>query len=118
LPASFAGRTFETRNPQINWAQEWSTRPPKLHRLPDCELEETLEITSAHGEFISFRTRFRRAHETMATDSTLRFPPREHFESLLNKSALAVRKVLGDWTGGKFDPARSREIIVVAEKTS
>ena len=107
---------FETRNPRVDWARQWSSRPPAIYRLPDGGLQETLEITAAHGEFIAFKTTYRLAHETLTTTSTLRFPSREQVQALLTRSGLAVRKCLGDWAGRDFDPARSKEIILIAER--
>lgn len=106
---------FETRNPRLDWASEWAERPPAVYRLPGGELLETLEITSADGEFISFQTSYRYADVPLTTGSTLRFPSREHIESFIARSGLAVREVFGDWTGGAFEATRSREMIFTAE---
>jgi len=106
---------FETRNPRVNWAGEWAARPPVVRRLSAGELLETLQITSAGGEFISFQTSYRFAGATLTTSSTLRFPSQEHVEALMARSGLAVRNVFGDWDAGRFEAARSREVIFVAE---
>ena len=105
---------FETRNPRLDWASEWSGR---VRTLPGGEIIETLGITGKHddGEFISFQTTYRLPHGTLITSSTLRFPSREHVEAMIARSGLAVRNVFGDWDAGPFDPARSREIIFIAE---
>ncbi|MGB2602216.1 MAG: hypothetical protein WBC78_01385, partial [Candidatus Sulfotelmatobacter sp.] len=78
-------------------------------------LIETLEITGADGEFISFQTSYRSPQVTLNTSSTLRFPSREHVEALIASSGLVVREVFGDWDAGPFDTAHSREIIFIAE---
>jgi 2-polyprenyl-3-methyl-5-hydroxy-6-metoxy-1,4-benzoquinol methylase len=106
---------FETRNPRLDWASEWSGR---VRTLPGGEILETLEITGKHddGEFISFQTAYRLPHGTLTTSSTLRFPSREHVEALIARSGLAVRNVFGDWDAGPFNPARSREIIFIADR--
>src|SRR5580704_15573339 len=105
---------FETRNPRLDWAGEWSGR---VRKLPGGEILETLEITGKHddGEFISFQTTYRLPQATLTTNSPLRFPSREHVEAMIARSGLAVRNVFGDWDAGPFDPARSREIIFIAE---
>ena len=107
---------FETRNPLLDWAAEWTGRR-RLIRMPSSEeAVELLEVTSKVGEFISFRTSYRFAHAlTLTTDSTLRFPLRERIEALIARAGLAVRQVLGDWDASVFDAAHSREIIFVAE---
>jgi hypothetical protein len=104
---------FETRNPRLDWAGEWAARAPCM--LPGRQVLETLEITGADGEFISFQTCYRLLHVTLTTSSTLRFPSREHVEALIARSGLVVRNVFGDWDDGPFDAARSREIIFIAE---
>lgn len=103
---------FETRNPRVNWAGEWSER---VRVLPGGQLLETLEITGENDEFISFRTSYRSPHVTLTTSSTLRFPSQEHVAALIARSGLAIREVLGDWNAGPFEAARSREIIFIAE---
>jgi hypothetical protein len=116
---------FETRNPRMDWAREWSERT-RLHRVSTGEqFLEMFEIIGQDGEFISFQTTYRwsddhlRAsndpHVTLTTSSTLRFPSREHVEDLIARSGLVVRDVFGDWDAGPFEAARSREIIFIAE---
>jgi SAM-dependent methyltransferase len=105
--------SFETRNPRLDWAGEWAARPPRA--LPGGEFVETLMITGKNDEFVSFDTSYRSSCETLITSSTLRFPSREQLESLIARSGLLVREVLGDWDARPFDPARSREIIFIAE---
>jgi ubiquinone/menaquinone biosynthesis C-methylase UbiE len=106
---------FETRNPRLDWAGEWAARERLVRTFPDGQLVETLEVTGKDGEFISFQTSYRFPHETLSTSSTLRFPSRELVEALITRSGLVVRDVFGDWGAGPFEPARSREIIFVAE---
>ena len=103
---------FETRNPRVDWAGEWAARPPGM--LPGGQLIETLEITGNDDEFISFETSYRSPLTTLTTRSTLRFPSREHVGALIARSGLIVREVYGDWDAGRFEAARSREIIFIA----
>jgi len=103
---------FETRNPRVDWAGEWAGR---VRTLPGGQVLETLEITGEDGEFISFQTSYRLSHGTLTTSSTLRFSPREHVAALIARAGLVVREVFGEWDAGRFDPARSREIIFIAE---
>jgi len=104
---------FETRNPRINWASEWAARPARV--LPGGQISEALKVISHDEEFVSFQTSYRSPRETLVTNSTLRFPSREHVEALIARSGLVVRNVFGDWNAGPFDPARSREIIFVVQ---
>jgi len=105
---------FETRNPRVDWVAEWAGRA----RMLPGEVLETLEITGKDAEFISFQTSYRSPHVTLTTSSTLRFPSRQHIEALIARSGLAVRDVLGDWDAGPFEPARSQEMIFIAELLS
>jgi 2-polyprenyl-3-methyl-5-hydroxy-6-metoxy-1,4-benzoquinol methylase len=102
---------FETRNPQVDWASEWQSRQ-RLIRMPNGEqVVETLEVTGNPGEFISFRTVYRSAERVLNTNSTLRFPSREHVEALLARSGLVVMELFGDWEGSGFHVGSSREMI-------
>jgi trans-aconitate methyltransferase len=72
---------FETRNPGVDWANEWAGRRRLVRMLPGGQLLETLEITGKEGEFISFQTSYRFPHVTLTTSSRLRFPSRESVEA-------------------------------------
>jgi 2-polyprenyl-3-methyl-5-hydroxy-6-metoxy-1,4-benzoquinol methylase len=105
---------FETRNPRVDWAGEWAGRQRLIHMPRGEQVLETL-VTGNEGEFISFQSSYRFPHETLTTNSTLRFPSREHVKGLMARSGLAVREVYGDWAGGHFEAARSREMIFLAD---
>ena len=105
---------FETRNPRIDWVNEWNGR---RRTLPGDEIVEKLKVTDTNDEFVSFETSYQLPNTTITTSSTLRFPSREHIQSLIQRAGLAVRDVFGDWNGGLFVPARSREMIFIAEIT-
>ena len=102
---------FETRNPRMDWVGEWAGR---VRRLPE-QILETLEIIGNDGEFISFETNYRSPHGTLIARSTLRFPSREHVESLIVRSGLTVRNVFGSWDAGPFVAEGSREMIFIAD---
>ena len=103
---------FDTRDPHIDWAGEWAGR---FRMLPGGQITETLNITDAHDDFISFQSLYRFFDKTLTTNSSLRFPSREHVEALIISSGMTVRDVFGDWNAGPFEAARSREMIFVAE---
>lgn len=79
------------------------------------DILETLKITDADGELISYRTSYKFPNGIVATSSTLRSLSREHMEALMASSGLVVHDVLGDWHFGPFEAGRSREIIFIAE---
>ena len=103
---------FESRNPGIDWVGEWTARS---RMLSGGQIGESLNLTAADGEFISFQTSYRVLDRTLSTSSTLRFSSREHIEALIIHSGLRVREVFGDWGAGPFEPARSREMIFIGE---
>jgi SAM-dependent methyltransferase len=102
---------FETRNPRMDWVGEWAARS---RMLASGQITETLKITGANGEFISIQTSYRVSDRTLTTNSTLRFPSREHVEALITRSGLMVRNLFGDWSAGPFEDAQSREMIFLA----
>jgi SAM-dependent methyltransferase len=103
---------FEIRNPHMDWIGAWTARS---RVLADAKITETLSITGADGEFISFQTSYHTPGGTLVTHSTLRFPSREHITGMITRSGLVVRHVFGDWSRGSFEAERSREMIFVAE---
>lgn len=104
---------FETRNPHVNWAGEWAARTPRM--IASKQVVETLQVTDSNSEFVSFDTSYRFPHATVTTSSTLRFPSREHVETLIARAGMKVRHLYGDWDASRFDPTLSREIIFIAE---
>jgi len=107
---------FETRNPRIDWRREWAGRPPRKLMLEAGEVIEKLEVESDEGEFVSFRTHYGFSDRTLTTASRLRFLSKEHVAKLMAQAGLTVVEVFGDWDGSAFDAARSREIILIAER--
>ena len=106
---------FETRNPLVDWAGEWAGRSRVVHNPSRGELTETLTITANDREFVSFQTAYRFQNRVLTTNSTLRFPSREHVADLISRSGLVVREIFGDWKAGPFEPERSQEMIFVVE---
>jgi len=102
---------FETRNPRLDWVGAWNACS---RTISGGQIVETLNITTHDGEFISFETTYQLPDKTLTTSTTLRFPLREHIESLIDRSGLVVRDVFGDWHAGPFEPACSQEIIFIA----
>jgi hypothetical protein len=102
---------FETRSPRVSWVGEWNARS---RRLPGGQIIETLKITAADAEFISFETSYSLPDTRLVARSRLRFPTRQHVEHLIHRSGLVVQHVFGDWHSGPFDPASSQELIFIA----
>lgn len=102
---------FESRNPTLDWAEQWAGR---VRKLPGGILE-TLEIIANNGEFISFETIYQFADKELRTRSTLRFPSAEHVQELISRSGLKVRQILGDWDSNPLEITRSPEMIFFVE---
>ena len=106
---------FETRNPNIDWADVWGTPAPVEHILSDGRLRETLEITNVSAELISFQQQFEFPEVTLTTSSTLRFLSRTQVEDFISRSGLVVCEVFGDWDRSRFETEQSPEMIFVVE---
>jgi SAM-dependent methyltransferase len=109
---------FETRNPNIDWVRVWGTHAPVAHPLPGGRVRETLQITDASGELISFAQQFEFPDVTLTSSSTLRFLARPQVESFVARSGLVVREIFGDWDRSRFEPEQSPEMIFVLEESS
>lgn len=109
---------FETRNPNIDWVRVWGTHAPVVHPLPGGRVRETLQITNASGELISFDQQFEFPDVTLTSSSTLRFLARPQVETFIARSGLVVREVYGDWDRSPFEPEQSPEMIFVLEESS
>jgi SAM-dependent methyltransferase len=107
---------FETRNPNIDWAEVWGTHAPAEHTLPNGRVRETLQITSEFGELISFQQQFEFPDVTITSRSTLRFLSRTRTEELIARSGLVTREVFGDWDRSPFEPKQSLEMIFILEQ--
>jgi hypothetical protein len=104
---------FETRNPNIDWAEVWGTHAPAEHPLPNGRVRETLQIMSEFGELISFQQQFEFPDVTITSSSTLRFLSRTRTEELIARSGLVTRGVFGDWDRSPFEAKQSLEMIFV-----
>src|ERR1700758_5342340 len=109
---------FETRNPNIDWAEVWGTHAPTEHPLPNGRVRETLQITSEFGELISFQQQFEFPDVTITSSSTLRFLSRTRTEELIARCGLVTCQVFGDWDRSPFEPKQSPEMIFILEQSS
>jgi 2-polyprenyl-3-methyl-5-hydroxy-6-metoxy-1,4-benzoquinol methylase len=106
---------FESRNPNIDWAQVWGTHAPAEHTVSLGRVCETLQITSELEELISFQQKFEFPNQTVTSTSTLRFLSQRRIEELLARSGLVTREIFGDWDRGPFEPKQSLEMIFIVE---
>jgi SAM-dependent methyltransferase len=113
-----AGRiAFESRNPAIDWTEDWNYRI-ELER-PHGRVVETRRLIERRDDLLSFELTYEFEDETLVSASTLRFLRCERVLELLSTSGLQVVKLSGDWDHAPFDEATSREMIfIVAEEAT
>jgi SAM-dependent methyltransferase len=88
---------FETRDPARRAWTEWTLDASRT--VTDIEgvgpVEHWVEVTDVAGPLVSFRWTwvFRRDHEVLTSDSTLRFRSREEVEASLDSTGFALDEV-------------------------
>ena len=115
---------FETRNPVVGAWKEWDrgSTGPEIQESSAGTLEVEWELISVQeesdGVLVTFedRTRFLSDGARFASRSTLNFPTFQLLERLLAEAGYSSIDWYGDWEGGPFVEADSREIIVAARR--
>lgn len=100
---------FESRNPALDWPNIWANAN-QPSTLPGGGTH-TWKFIEQSGEFITFEHHYTFSDENLISRSTLRFPSKTGIETLLKKSGLRVKSVLGNWDGSLFDEKNSPEMI-------
>lgn len=103
---------FESRNPGVDWAKLWNT--DAAYMVNGQRVQETRRVTSATGNFIAFDTCYTIDGITRVSHSELLFLSAPEITERLILAGLQVNHLLGDWTGGRFDPDFSQEMIFIA----
>lgn len=107
---------FESRNPSIDWAEEWAAQPERILQTSDGPVRCSKDIIEAGAGYIEFRQTYHFADESLGSQSTLRFMSLEEITRAAQAAQLRVREVLGDWDGSAFD-SQSQEMIFLLEAT-
>ena len=115
---------FETRNPAAKAWLGWDSAAagPEVQESSAGTLEVEWELISVRempdGVLVTFedRTRFLADGAEFASRSTLKFAPADLLEQLLEQAGFSSADWYGDWQGGPFVEATSREIIVAARR--
>ncbi|NCC37311.1 MAG: class I SAM-dependent methyltransferase [Chloroflexia bacterium] len=102
---------FESRNPAIDWAAEWSGSYALDHQ--GVPINERTEVRAQVGDRISFELRYQFPGETLVSQSELRFLPQQALEERLAAAGLFVETVFGNWDATPFDPVTSHEMIFI-----
>lgn len=101
---------FESRNPAIDWQARWDGGRFDF-KIDGIAVRQTRQVLSVGNQRIRFDTRYAFPDEVLVSSSQLLFLSLEEIQSLIEQSGLGVEKVLGDWSGGAFDPVHSDEMI-------
>ncbi len=106
---------FESRNPTINWANNWNY-DMKI-ALPDGgTVEESRHFISMKNNKMSFELRYQVRDELLTSESILRFWTLPEIQSHLSAVGLSTAKIIGDWNGKEFDENSSEEMIFFVRK--
>ena len=105
---------FETRNPNIDWAAEWSN--DWSTQTSDGSVKVARRIIEQEPEYISFETSYDFGDEVLTSKSRLQFLDLATIETMLQEAGLKRIRCFGDWSRAPFDPHTSRPIIFVAHQ--
>lgn len=103
---------FETRNPAIDWDQQW--RGESTWATSSGTVRQVRSGLSVTGETVRFHHDFHFPDATIRSASELRFLTEDGLRAHLTRAGLTVEALLGDWRSGEFDPSSSLEMIVIA----
>lgn len=103
---------FETRNPALPW--ETIFQGARTLESNGGPVPVEWRVLWRRGEIVRFDTHYHLADGDRISESTLRFLPLDRLTGFLEEAGFAIDEVFGDWDRTPFDPATSREIIVVA----
>jgi 2-polyprenyl-3-methyl-5-hydroxy-6-metoxy-1,4-benzoquinol methylase len=104
---------FETRNPEIDWADRWNGAT-RDHLLDGQTVRQTYHVRTASAARIAFDTGYAFPDVSLTSTSTLRFSTLQTILTLLAAAGLRVQSVFGDWNSGPYDNLTSEEMIFTA----
>jgi 2-polyprenyl-3-methyl-5-hydroxy-6-metoxy-1,4-benzoquinol methylase len=103
---------FESRNPGVDWASVWNTDNDYI--VKGEQVLETRRVTLTVDNRIGFDTCYVIAGTTRVSRSELLFLSATEITARLIQAGFQLHALLGDWTGGSFDPDNSEEMVFVA----
>lgn len=101
--------TFESRNPLIDWPSLW--HQDYMLELANEKVAISRRVLSYKDERLIFEHYFKFSDETLTSKSDLRFMPKQKITKCAALAGLSLGNFIGDWNGGEFDPATSKEMI-------
>lgn len=106
---------FESRNPAINWSARWNY--DQFFEVDGTKvIQETRCGEPMRKERICFEHRYKFPDETIVSKSELRFVGKDRIIELLDGAGFNIASVLGDRSGGAYDPVASEEMIFLARR--
>lgn len=105
---------FESRNPDIDWSSRWNTKSD--FDLPNGRVCEERQVIKTELNYIYFKTSYHFPHETLVSDSKLRFWTLSEIESYLISAGLKIEKLYGDWDESPYIPKDSEEMVFVVKR--
>lgn len=103
---------FESRNPALAWERIFEHDAMLETKGGPVPVE--WRVLWRRGDRIRFDTHYHLADGDRVSESTLRFLPLDRLTAFLHGAGFEIREVFGNWERSAFDPATSREIIVLA----
>ena len=103
---------FESRNPALAWERIFDGAAGL--ETSDGLVPVEWKVLWRRGDLVRFDTHYHLPDGIRTSESTLRFLSLEQLAAFLQDAGFEIRSVHGDWDRSAFDPANSREIIILA----
>lgn len=105
-----ARAVFESRDPALDWRARWE----RTTEVADRGLRYTVTRTVGpmSGQLLGFTTHYARGDWRAASDSVLRFMPRDALERAIAAAGLRLEAVYGDWRGTPFAEGMDEMVFV------
>ena len=101
--------SFETRNPQIDWVSQWN-HGYELN-LEGENIAVMRRVISYQNQRMVFEHEYKFEDETLISKSDLRFMSKDKIIKCFHQAGLSLKSLAGDWNGGGYNPATSKEMI-------
>jgi len=103
---------FESRNPLINWENEWHGRS-LVYISALGGVTETITVEHADDDFVEFTTSYQIGVDELSSHSRLRFFSEAAIKTMLLEAGLELTHLYGDWNRSEFTEASAEMIFVV-----
>lgn len=106
---------FESRNPLIDWAEEWNydldfTSPSGR------SVHEARRFVAMNDDRMTFELRYQFPDDSLVSTSELRFLSRNSIAERLTAQGLLIKELYGDWDGNPFEEKTSHEMIFIVQQ--